>query len=89
MSIEHQALSGLKWMGAARFLSQTASWAVTVIVVKLLPPSDYGLVAVSSGILSRSSRPPQSWASARRSFTPRHSIGRLSPESLNSRLCLI
>jgi len=52
MSIEHQALSGLKWMGAARFLSQTASWAVTLIVVRLLTPSDYGLVAISTVIVS-------------------------------------
>jgi O-antigen/teichoic acid export membrane protein len=52
MSIESQAISGLKWTGAARFISQTFSWAVTLIVVRLLTPADYGVVAVSAVIIS-------------------------------------
>lgn len=52
MSIERQAISGLKWTGAARFVSQAVSWAVTLIVVRLLTPADYGLVAVSAVIIS-------------------------------------
>ncbi len=52
MSIERQAISGLKWTGAARFVSQTVSWAVTLIVVRLLAPADYGVVAVSAVIIS-------------------------------------
>jgi O-antigen/teichoic acid export membrane protein len=52
MSIESQAISGLKWTGAARFISQTVSWAVTLIVVRLLAPADYGVVAVSAVIIS-------------------------------------
>jgi O-antigen/teichoic acid export membrane protein len=52
MSIESQTISGLKWTGAARFISQTFSWAVTLIVVRLLAPADYGVVAVSAVIIS-------------------------------------
>jgi O-antigen/teichoic acid export membrane protein len=52
MSIERQAISGLKWTGAARFVSQTVSWAVTLIVVRLLAPADYGIVAVSAVVIS-------------------------------------
>ena len=52
MSIESQTISGLKWTGAARFVSQTFSWAVTLIVVRLLAPADYGVVAVSAVIIS-------------------------------------
>jgi teichuronic acid exporter len=52
MSIESQAISGLKWTGAARFISQIVSWAVTLIVVRLLAPADYGVVAVSAVIIS-------------------------------------
>ena len=52
MSIERQAISGLKWTGAARFVSQAVSWVVTLIVVRLLRPADYGLVAVSAVIIS-------------------------------------
>jgi len=52
VSIERQAISGLKWTGAARFVSQTVSWVVTLIVVRLLAPADYGVMAVSAVIIS-------------------------------------
>ena len=52
MSVEQQAISGLKWTGAARFVSQTVSWVVTLIVIRLLAPADYGVMAVSAVIIS-------------------------------------
>jgi len=52
VSIEQQALSGLKWTGSARLIGQVLSWAVTLIVVRLLAPADYGIVAVSAAIIS-------------------------------------
>ncbi len=52
MSIEQQALSGLKWTAAARLLAQAMSWAVTLIVVRLLAPADYGIAAMSAVIIS-------------------------------------
>lgn len=52
MSIERQAISGLKWTGATRLIGQALGWAVTLIVVRLLAPADYGIAAVSTVIIS-------------------------------------
>jgi O-antigen/teichoic acid export membrane protein len=45
MSIEGKALSALKWATAAKVVIQIASWAATLIIVRLLTPDDYGLMA--------------------------------------------
>jgi len=45
-------MSGLKWTGATRLIGQALGWAVTLIVVRLLAPADYGIVAVSTVIVS-------------------------------------
>jgi teichuronic acid exporter len=45
MSIERKAISALKWATAAKLLVQIASWAGTLVVVRLLTPEDYGLMA--------------------------------------------
>jgi O-antigen/teichoic acid export membrane protein len=45
MSTERQAISALKWATAAKIVVQIASWAGTLVVVRLLTPEDYGLMA--------------------------------------------
>src|SRR5215831_7379448 len=45
MSIERRAISALKWATAAKLVVQLASWAGTLVVVRLLTPDDYGLMA--------------------------------------------
>ena len=45
MSIERKAISALKWAAAAKLVVQLASWAGTLVVVRLLTPDDYGLMA--------------------------------------------
>ena len=45
MSIERKAISALKWATAAKLVVQIASWAGTLVVVRLLTPEDYGLMA--------------------------------------------
>lgn len=45
MSIERKAISALKWATAAKVVVQIASWAGTLVVVRLLTPEDYGLMA--------------------------------------------
>ncbi len=45
MSIERKAISALKWATAAKLVVQLASWAGTLVVVRLLTPQDYGLMA--------------------------------------------
>lgn len=46
MSIERQAIAALKWTAGARLLGQLASWASTLLVLRLLAPEDYGLMAI-------------------------------------------
>jgi O-antigen/teichoic acid export membrane protein len=45
MSIERKAISALKWAMAAKLVIQIVSWAGTLVVVRLLTPEDYGLMA--------------------------------------------
>ena len=45
VSIERKAMSALKWAAAAKLAVQLISWAGTLIVVRLLSPADYGLMA--------------------------------------------
>jgi O-antigen/teichoic acid export membrane protein len=45
MSIERKAISALKWASAAKLVVQITSWAGTLVVVRLLTPHDYGLMA--------------------------------------------
>ncbi len=46
-AFKQRVLSGLKWTASMRLLSQVASWLVTLIVIRLLAPSDYGLLALA------------------------------------------
>lgn len=52
MTIERQAASGLKWAGTAKLGGQLVSWAITLIVLRLLSPEDYGLMALVSVVIS-------------------------------------
>lgn len=52
MEIERQAAEGLKWGSVAKLLGQAVSWAVTLVVFRLLTPGDYGLMALSMVLLS-------------------------------------
>lgn len=40
-------MSALLWVGGSRALSQILSWAVTLVVIRLLSPADYGLLAMA------------------------------------------
>jgi teichuronic acid exporter len=52
MSIERQAVSGLKWGALAKLVGQGVSWAVTLVVIRLLSPDDYGLMAISTVVIA-------------------------------------
>ena len=45
VSIERKAISALKWAAAAKVGAQLMSWAGTLVVIRLLTPEDYGLMA--------------------------------------------
>jgi len=42
-----KALIALRWSAAARLAGQALSWVITIVVIRLLSPADYGLVAMS------------------------------------------
>ena len=45
MSVERKAISALKWATASKLVVQIVSWAGTLVVIRLLTPQDYGLMA--------------------------------------------
>ena len=49
-NINKELLSGLRWVAVGRLITQLISWSMTIFVLRLLSPSDYGLVALSGAI---------------------------------------
>lgn len=52
MSIEHKTLTALRWTAGTRLVGQMATWVVTLALVRILAPSDYGLMAIVSVVMS-------------------------------------
>lgn len=48
MTLRAQALSGFRWTASVRLLSQVIKWAITIFVIRLLSPADYGLLAMAT-----------------------------------------
>lgn len=48
MTFRSQVLSALKWTLIGRFSTQFMSWTITIVVMRLLVPNDYGLVAMAT-----------------------------------------
>ena len=47
MNLRTKVLSGLRWIAVAKFSTQLISWASTIVVMRLLQPDDYGLMAMA------------------------------------------
>jgi len=47
MSLRTQVMSGLRWSAGLRLLGQLFTWSVTLIVIRLLTPADYGLMELA------------------------------------------
>lgn len=47
MNLRNQVLDAVKWSVAGRLASQLVTWAITIYVIRLLSPSDYGLMALA------------------------------------------
>jgi len=45
--LKRQVVSGFAWEGVTKLVIQTVSWGSTIIVARILMPSDYGIVAIS------------------------------------------
>lgn len=52
MTLRAKVLSGIFWIGGARLIGQILTWAITIVVIRLLSPSDYGLLAMASMFMS-------------------------------------
>lgn len=52
MDLRKKVVSALRWSAAARVLGQIVSWAITIIVIRLLDPQDYGLMAMAMVLVS-------------------------------------
>jgi len=52
MNMRSRVLLALRWSAGLRLVSQVATWAMTLIVIRLLSPSDYGLMALASIVLA-------------------------------------
>jgi O-antigen/teichoic acid export membrane protein len=48
MTLRMQVLSGIKWTAGAKLAGQVVTWAITLVVMRLLSPGDYGLLAMAS-----------------------------------------
>jgi O-antigen/teichoic acid export membrane protein len=52
MSLQSQALSGFRWSAGLKLVSQIMTWAITIFVIRLLAPADYGLLAMATVFVS-------------------------------------
>jgi O-antigen/teichoic acid export membrane protein len=47
MQLKQKVMIGLAWSAGSRFLAQLVTWGITIIVIRLLSPADYGLMSLS------------------------------------------
>ena len=52
MTLRNKVMTGLYWSTTMRILAQGFTWAVTVVVIRLLSPADYGLMAMAGVFIS-------------------------------------
>ena len=51
-ALDRSMLSSIAWTGGAKWTVQALSWVSTIVVVRLLSPSDYGLVGMAAVFLA-------------------------------------
>jgi O-antigen/teichoic acid export membrane protein len=51
-SLRRRVLDGVYWLTALKILSQVISWAITIYVIRILSPNDYGLMAMAGVYVS-------------------------------------
>lgn len=45
--LRSRVLRALRWSAAAKLVGQVMTWAVTIVVIRLLEPKDYGIIAMA------------------------------------------
>ncbi len=48
MSLKTKVMHGFGWLAGANFVGQLLTWVMTIVIMRLLSPSDYGLLAMAS-----------------------------------------
>lgn len=51
MTLRNDVLHSMKWLAGVRFAGQFAGWAITLVVIRILKPSDYGLMAIAEVLI--------------------------------------
>lgn len=52
MALKKQVLTALRWTVGAKFMTQLFTWAITIIVIRLLTPGDYGLMTMAMAVIA-------------------------------------
>ena len=47
LNTAHQVIHALKWNAIGRLSAQIVSWVITLVVMRLLAPGDYGLMSLA------------------------------------------
>jgi O-antigen/teichoic acid export membrane protein len=47
-----QIISAVRWLALGRFAGQAVSWIVTILVMRILSPEDYGLAAMGATLIA-------------------------------------
>ncbi len=50
--LKQKVVSGFKWLAMGKFLGQLINWCLSFWVIRLLAPSDYGLMAMASSFVA-------------------------------------
>ena len=45
--MKKKVMSALGWLAGATYLGQILNWCITLLVIRLLTPADYGLMAMT------------------------------------------
>jgi teichuronic acid exporter len=56
MDLRSAAAQALRWSLGARFATQMISWAITLLVIRLLHPEDYGIMAMVTSVVMLANR---------------------------------
>ena len=52
VDIRAKVLAALAWSAAGRFATQLISWIITILVIRILTPDDYGLITMAAVLIS-------------------------------------
>ena len=51
IDLRSAVLKGFFWLGSGQFIGQAISWVATIMVIRLLAPADYGLMAMAASFV--------------------------------------